>query len=112
MSQGLTTLGTLTARPENPPRCHPRARPRLAASSLSVQSESALRPPGPPVVGADPGGACAAAGAATSAAQAPAAASRVLLGNGVTFHARYPFNSRGRRSERRFERLLARPGAG
>src|SRR5947207_9894099 len=110
MSPGLTTLGTLIARPEKSPRCHPRARPRLAASSLTVQSESALRPSGPPVVGARPAGACAAAGAAASAAQAPAAASRVL-GDAVTFHARCPFNSRGRRSERRFERALARAGA-
>src|SRR2546430_3419188 len=111
MSQGLTTLGTLTARPENPPRCHPLARPRLAASTLMVQFESALRPPGPPVVGAEPGGACAAAGAAASAAQAAAAASRALLGNGVTVHARYPFNSRGGRSERRFECRLTRAAA-
>src|SRR5437868_4136343 len=49
---------------------------------------------------------------AASAAQAAAAASRALLGNGVTVHARYPFNSRGRRSERRFECRLTRAGAG
>src|ERR1700757_2533578 len=85
MSNGVTTLGTLTAAPEKPPRCHPRARPRLAASSLIVQLESVLRPPGPPVVGAGPTGACAATGAAASTAQAPAAANRLFLGGTVTF---------------------------
>src|ERR1700746_1654255 len=87
MSNGVTTLGTLTAAPEKPPRCHPRARPRLAASSLIVQLESVLRPPGPPVVGAGPTGACAAAGAAASTAQAPAAANRLFLVGTVTLHA-------------------------
>src|SRR5437660_11437319 len=108
MSPGLTTLGTLTDCPEKLPRCHPRERPRLAASSRIVQAESALRPPGPPIVGA---GACAAAAAAASAVQAPATASRALLGDAVTFHARYRFNPGGRRSERRFERRLATAGA-
>src|SRR5690348_11391021 len=95
MPNGVTTLGTLAAAPEKPPRCHPRTRPRLAASSLIVQLGGVLRPPGPPVGGAGPAGACAATGAAASTAHAPAAAHRLLLLDTVTLHARTPSTAVG-----------------